>query len=380
MSFFGFITVVALASNEAGLAYLKQNAEDPEVITLPRGLQYKILYKGAEGGKSPELSSPCLCHYTGSLIDGTVFDSSVQRGKPATFAPNQVIKGWTEALPLMKEGDKWKLTIPSELAYGSRGAGGRIPPNSVLNFELELIQVKESGPGLFGILNGLDNSTLMMIAVGVFFVYRFLFGGSSSSSGPQLSLQQVSGSEDNPTVYFDMVVGDEPAGRIEMELFAEHYPKTAENFRCLCTGEKGMGGSGKPLHFKGSTFHRVIPSFMCQGGDFTRGNGTGGESIYGEKFADEFENGFVSHNVPFLLSMANAGPDTNGSQFFLTTSVCTHLDGKHVVFGKVVNGETVVKAIEAVGSGTGRTSLPVVIAGCGEMESVSTSPKGKKGS
>lgn len=171
-----------------------------------------------------------------------------------------------------------------------------------------------------------------------------------------------------------MQVGDEPAGRIEMELFKQHYPRTAENFRALCTGEKGKGRAGKPLHYAGSSFHRVIPGFMCQGGDFTRGNGTGGESIYGETFEDEFENGYVSHSEPYLLSMANAGPNTNGSQFFLTTARTPHLDGKHVVFGKVISGKEVVDAIEGVGSGGGRTSKPVLVAASGEVEAISTSP------
>merc|ERR1711935_490935 len=107
-------------------------------------------------------------------------------------------------------------------------------------------------------------------------------------------------------------IGGAAAGRITMELRADVAPKTAENFRCLCTGEKGTGRSGKALHFKGSGFHRVIPGFMIQGGDFTKGNGTGGESIYGGKFADEFENGFIRHSEPFLLSMANAGPTQTG--------------------------------------------------------------------
>ncbi len=149
------------------------------------------------------------------------------------------------------------------------------------------------------------------------------------------------------------------------ELFADVVPRTAENFRALCTGEKGVGRSGKPLHYKGSKFHRVITNFMCQGGDFTRGNGTGGESIYGEKFADE--NFQLKHTTPGLLSMANAGPNTNGSQFFITTVVTSWLDGKHTVFGKVVEGFEVVKQMEAAGSQSGTTRVEVAIADCGQL-------------
>ena len=169
----------------------------------------------------------------------------------------------------------------------------------------------------------------------------------------------------NPKVYFDMSIGGAPAGRVTMELFSDIVPKTADNFRALCTGEKGIGKSGKPLHYKGSIFHRVIPEFMCQGGDFTNGNGTGGESIYGMKFADE--NFVKKHTGPGILSMANSGPGTNGSQFFICTEQTEWLDGKHVVFGQVVEGMDVIKAIEKVGSSTGKTSKPVVITDCGQL-------------
>ena len=169
----------------------------------------------------------------------------------------------------------------------------------------------------------------------------------------------------NPHVFFDVTIGGQAAGRVTIELFADTVPKTAENFRCLCTGEKGVGKSGKPLHYKGSAFHRVINDFMAQGGDFTAGNGTGGESIYGMKFADE--NFTRKHLSRGDLSMANAGPGTNGSQFFLTFIPCSWLDGKHVVFGKVVDGLQVLDALESVGSGSGATKVPCMIADCGQL-------------
>ncbi|CAM4547520.1 peptidyl-prolyl cis-trans isomerase D isoform X1 [Lepidochelys kempii] len=171
----------------------------------------------------------------------------------------------------------------------------------------------------------------------------------------------------NPRVFFDVDAGGERVGRIVLELFADVVPKTAENFRALCTGEKGIGPTtGKPLHYKGCPFHRIIKKFMIQGGDFSNQNGTGGESIYGEKFEDE--NFHYKHDRAGLLSMANAGPNTNGSQFFITTVPTPHLDGKHVVFGQVIKGMGVAKILENVDVNGEKPAKLCIIAECGELK------------
>jgi peptidyl-prolyl isomerase D len=167
--------------------------------------------------------------------------------------------------------------------------------------------------------------------------------------------------------FFDIEIGGKHEGRLVFELFNEEVPKTADNFLKLCTGELGVGKSGKPLYYKGSTFHRIIKQFMCQGGDFTNGNGTGGESIYGEKFPDE--NFIRKHDKPGLLSMANSGPNTNGSQFFITTVPTPHLDGKHVVFGQLIKGFNTMRAMEFTPTGAqDRPIEDVVISNCGELK------------
>ncbi|ODO06081.1 peptidyl-prolyl cis-trans isomerase D [Cryptococcus wingfieldii CBS 7118] len=176
----------------------------------------------------------------------------------------------------------------------------------------------------------------------------------------------------NTVTYFDISIGDEPAGRITFELFDDVVPKTAENFKHLCIGDK-TNAAGVKLAYAGSAFHRCIKGFMLQGGDFTRGNGTGGESIYGEKasplayIAFEDENFELKHEKPMMLSMANAGPSTNGSQFFITTVPTPHLDGKHVVFGKVLSNRSLVRHIESIPTNSDKPIQPVVISSAGVL-------------
>ena len=168
-------------------------------------------------------------------------------------------------------------------------------------------------------------------------------------------------------VFFDIEIDGETTGRIVFGLFGNVVPKTVKNFATLCDGSAGVGNAGKPLHFQGSSFHRIIPGFMAQGGDFTARNGTGGESIYGNKFADE--NFTLKHKKPFLLSMANAGPNTNGSQFFICYRDTPHLDNKHTIYGRVINGWDICEKAESVKTGQQDVpEKPIQIVDCGELK------------
>ena len=369
-----FGVAVMTAADDEGLAYLAENALQPAVVSLPSGLQYKVVSSGDALGLSPELHSRCVCHYKSSFVNGTVFDSrfanfpvggsSNESPRNLTLVPSQSPPYILEALQLMKEGDVWSLTVPAKLS------GPRAPtPGGNYSFLAELELLKVDSPSMF-IIFGYDLSRyLPMIPLVLHLLYQLFFAKSENEKrkGPKLSVQEAS-KEEHARVFLEVQVGDARAGRMEFELFQTTYPKTTENFRALCTGEKGVAASGAKLHYAGACFHRVIPGFVCQGGDLTNQNGTGGESIYGGKFDDEFEPGVVGHTEPYLLSMANGAPHTNSSQFFITSVISPHLDGKNVVFGRLISGEAVVKAIEAVGSGNGCPYKPVTIVACGEVE------------
>lgn len=360
-------------TNAEGRKFLKENKKREEVITTASGLQYEVLGSGPVFGTEPKPHSKCVCHYKGTLLTGEEFDSSYSRGAPTTFQPNQVVAGWSEALQLMKPGDKWRLWLPSELAYGDKGAGKQIPGGAVLVFDLELLEVKEGGEDLFtSIMDLIKRQPLLLLCAGYTCFWIFCQLVSSGASIKELNIGDALMDDENQKVFLCIQIGQDPPERVEIELFSHHYPKTCKNFHALCTGEKGVGKSGKKLTYKGSIFHRVIPDFMCQGGDFTRANGTGGESIYGPRFEDEWVAGYISHSRAGLLSMANAGKDTNGSQFFITLSACKHLDMKHVVFGHVVSGMDVVRKIEKCGTSGGSPKDKILISDCGEMKSKST--------
>eukprot|EP00743_Colponemidia_sp_Colp-15_P000545 GILK01000612.1.p1 GENE.GILK01000612.1~~GILK01000612.1.p1 ORF type:complete len:487 (-),score=107.14 GILK01000612.1:186-1595(-) len=461
-------------------------------LTADGGLQKKIITPG--DGESPQVGNEVFVHYTGTLLDGSKFDSSRDRNEPFSFVlgKGQVIKGWDVGVASMKQGERAVLTCRSDYAYGASGSPPRIPPNATLQFDVELLSfgekkkekwdmssaekvaagaaAKEEGNTLFKAGNftraadkyneavdfvdfvegdaeekkaisslklsshlnlascylktenftqAVDNCTkaLKLDATNTKALYRRgvarmhlgLFDESKADlyeaarRDPQnreiraeidrlakkteearrKEKQAFSGlfnklnvyaekeapvvhTGPNPKVFMDIKIGDAEPRRVTYELYADTVPKTAENFRALCTGEKGVGTRGKPLHFKNSIFHRVIKGFMMQGGDFENANGTGGESIYGDKFNDE--NFTTKHTEPGLLSMANSGPNTNGSQFFVTFKETPWLDGKHVVFGKVIDGMDVVQDVEAVVTGPNdRPEQPIVVVDCGQL-------------
>lgn len=465
-------------------------------ITQDGGVLKKIVKQAPESSaKQPQPGNEVWVHYTGTLLNGTEFDSSRKRNTPFSFTldEGEVIKGWDIGVASMKVGERAIFTIKPEYAYGECGAGPTIPPNSTLEFDIELLKFDESvhphvskmsseekilfaktqkdkGNDMFRqkeysqavecylqAINALEGNSMSeekhkenqeiqlscyLNASSCYYqlkkwklcvqeatkalninpksckaLYRrgvaylnlldvqnakqdLIMAAHIEPSNVEIRRQLEAckkaaceakekekktfasiftkcslyeekkgvkpprNIEELPKVFFDVTMEEDPTvKRIEMALYEDTVPQTVKNFKCLCSGYEK---DGEKLHYKGSTFHRVIKNFMIQGGDFTHGDGTGGKSIYGDKFEDE---SFVdSHDRPGLLSMANAGPNTNGSQFFITTTETPHLNGKHVVFGEVIKGMEAVHAIENVKVDSADKPLKnVTIVDCGVL-------------
>jgi len=300
-------------------------------------------------------------HYVGTLENGEQFDSSRERGEPIAFAVGggMMIPGFDAGVLGMAVGEKKSIKCAPKDAYGDVRPENilRVPKKDVVDaVGAEYVKVGEKlmvGQGMPAEIVEITDDEVALDA------NHPLAGKTLNFDIEVVTIERLDVKHREAfKCFFDITIGGEAAGRIVMEIRGDVTPKTGENFRQLCTGEAGFG-------YKNSPFHRVIPGFMCQGGDFTARNGTGGKSIFGNKFADE--NFQLKHTGAGILSMANAGPNTNGSQFFLCTAETAWLDGKHVVFGKVIEGMDVVKKVEKVGSKSGAVSKEVLIANCGEM-------------
>lgn len=473
-------------------------------ITGDGGVLKETLLEGS--GDFPTSGHEVEVHYKGTLEDGTEFDSSYNHGHPFKFVlgNGDVIKAWEEGIMHMRIGEKARFVCREDYAYGAKGMEPKIPPNSTLIFEVELLasQPKQKEKWEFeyhervikakdhkergneqvkagqilqalkdNYLEGLAyieddpvdekefdeavtelknlkiqlysnitmcynklqdwsasitncNKGLELDKTNVKLLYRRAFARmnygllNEALEDTKIALEKDNANKElrdlqkrikeriqkeaakekkvfggmfnkismydeknivegdweipaepvptNPKVYMDIAVGDSTPKRVVFELFANIVPKTAENFRALCTGEKGKNSRGVKLSFEGSIFHRVIKGFMMQGGDFTNFNGTGGESIYGEKFADE--NFKIKHTQPGLLSMANAGKNTNGSQFFITYDTTPHLDGKHTVFGRVIEGMDLCREVESLETDSDKPKVAVTVVSCGQLE------------
>jgi len=348
---------------------------DTVVLTDPEGV---IIYKRINGhtGIRPTDTSPCSMRYTGfalGIAEPFIDTNKMKRvyhKRPAEVAAVQ--PGLGAVMLLMQEGDQWEIVIPAAhtFAEGVPPPHG-VPEGSAIRFEVKMVQVHPAPAWYHNCLSWVMANPLLVIAA-FYLLKRVADSASGMTNLKEINLADVEQHTEKIKCYFDVAIGDPSnpsyTGTIVFDLFIHMYPKTVENFKqfCLKTG----AGEG----YKGSIFHRIIPGFMCQGGDFLKNNGTGCTSIYNEgsraSFDDEWEHGFISHRTPYMLSMANSGANSNGCQFFITTAACTHLDGKHVNFGKVVEGVEVVQKMEECGCSSGSPTDQVTIVACGELKAL----------
>jgi len=354
---------------DEGAQFLEEYARKDNVITLESGVMYTIRKSGDASGETADLEARIDMHYTGHLVNRKVFDGTDRRKYPRRVKVKSLMPGLRQTISKMREGDIWEIVIPAEHGYGEF-AKGDIPASSVLVFKLELLTIVGIPSTIEYVMDLIFRKYPIPIML-VFIVFAktmsWLIG--DAVKGPKYTPASIS-RDTNPKCFINVSVGKEIKGTVEFELFPNIAPKACENFIGLCNSSVKV--DNKRLTYKDSKFHRIIPGFMIQGGDFTKGNGTGGRSIFEEgKFNDEFGQGFVTHE-PYVLSMANSGANTNGSQFFITTKDSSFLDGKHVVFGHVTAGKDVVDNMENVGSASGTPSMDVTITKCGEIKSKST--------
>jgi len=342
----------------------KYKARD-DVITAAKGVHYRVITAGPADGKVANELTPLSFRFTAHVLgdDDEPFGSTGSARRIPHKRPHEFkVAGLATALKLMRAGDEWEIVLAADVAFGKDG-NNAVPQDMAVKFDFTVLEVLPEVTWLDIIWKFCIDYPVYIVVVSLALKYVLdKYFGIVHSNRLKLTADLLH-SDSNPRVYLDIAIDNKPAGRIVLQLAPRSFPKTAENFRSLCCKPKRQG-------YKGSKFHRIIPKFMCQGGDFTKGDGTGGRSIYGEAFKDEFDKAYLTHDRPYLLSMANAGPDTNGSQFFITTAAALHLDEKHVAFGFVVEGKEVVDKMEAC-EGT-PPSNSVVITDCGELKSKST--------
>lgn len=386
------VGLASCASEEWNRAWLAENRARAGWAETASGLQYRIVASGPPSGAHPNVSEPCACHYEGRLAadwpDGPAFDSSLKRGgAPATFAREQLIRGWDEALSMMRAGDVWEVAIPPRLGYGRRSAG-RVPANSVLVFRLEFVALK---PSTFW-ADARFAGKIAFLALGTaFWAFNTFCGsrygsGMASRAGPKrVPLEaargpDAKGARSNPVVFLDVAVGGEPVGRVEIELFARVCPRTAEHFRRLAAGD----GLGPRRTLRGAPVRALADEIGVA--DAARG----GARAYG--LAPELDGGYVSHDRAFLATSYEAGgfsltlapraarvarpPGTRRTRArpFFVSRRCARRDSKHVVFGCVTRGHHVLKAVAAASAG-GRRAAAASVAECGECPRVASTTR-----